>query len=110
MQRHFNQKLKKEEESIPDASAPNRTITCQERERGTVQSSIWTLKQLSPKQKWFVVVTRQDKEWGRALCLDEENYALVASVSDHENLEARLYAQIQARIREQLQARVRFER
>jgi len=110
VQRHFNQKLKKEEESIPDASAPNRTITCQERERGTVQSSIWTLKQLSPKQKWFVVVTRQDKEWGRALCLDEESYALVASVSDHENLEARLYAQIQARIREQLQARVRLER
>lgn len=110
VQRHFNQKLKKEEESIPDASAPNRTITCQERERGTVQSSIWTLKQLSPKQKWFVVVTRQDKEWGRAFCLDEESYALVVSVNDHENLEARLYAQIQARIREQVQARVRLER
>lgn len=108
VQRHFNQKLKKEEESIPDTSANNRTITSQDRERCTVQSSIWTLKKLSPKEKWFVVVTRQDKEWGRALCLDEENYALVVSVSDRENLEARLHAQIQARVREQVQARVRL--
>lgn len=108
VQRHFNQNLKKEEESISDTSASNRTITSQERERCTVQSSIWTLKQLSTKQKWFVVVTRQDKEWGRAICLDEESYALVVSVSDHENLEARLYAQIQARVRVQAQARVRL--
>jgi len=110
VQRHFNQNLKKEEDLIGDASASksNRTITSQERERGTVQSSIWTLKKLSPKQKWFVVVTRQDKEWGRAICLDEESYALVVSVSDRENLEARLYAQIQARVRVQAQARVRL--
>ncbi|WMJ07516.1 S8 family peptidase [Nitrosomonas sp. sh817] len=108
VQRHFNQALKKEEDSIGDAAASNRTITSQERERCTVQSSIWTLKQLSPKQKWFVVVTRQDKEWGRAICLDEENYALVVSVSDRENLEARLYAQIQARVRVQVQTRVRL--
>jgi hypothetical protein len=110
VQRHFNQDLKKKEESIGDtcATKANRTITSQERERGTVQSSIWTLKQLSPKQKWFVVVTRQDKEWGRSLCLEEEPYALVVSVSDQENLEAQLYAQIQARIREQVQARVRL--
>lgn len=108
VQRHFNQNLKKEEESISDASASNRTITSQERERCTVQSSIWTLKKLSPKQKWFVVVTRQDKEWGRAICLDEESYALVVAVSDRENLEARLYAQIQARVRVQAQARVRL--
>jgi hypothetical protein len=108
VQRHFNQALKKEEDSISDAAASNRSITSQERERCTVQSSIWTLKQLSPKQKWFVVVTRQDKEWGRAICLDEENYALVVSVSDRENLEARLHAQIQARVREQAQARVRL--
>ncbi len=108
VQRHFNQDLKKEEDSISDAAASNRTITSQERERCTVQSSIWTLKQLSQKQKWFVVVTRQDKEWGRAICLDEENYALVVSVSDRENLEARLYAQIQARVRVQVQARVRL--
>jgi hypothetical protein len=109
VQKHFNQKLKMVEDSIPDASATNRTVTSQERERGTVQSSIWTLKQLSPKQKWFVVVTRQDKEWGRPLCLDEERYALVVSISDRENLEARLYAQIQARVRQQIQARVRLE-
>ena len=108
VQRHFNQDLKKEEDSIGDAAASNRTITSQERERCTVQSSIWTLKQLSPKQKWFVVVTRQDKEWGRAICLDEENYALAVSVSDRENLEARLHAQIQARVREQARARVRL--
>lgn len=108
VQRHFNQDLKHVEDAIRDASPANRTITSQERERCTVQSSIWTLKQLSPRQKWFVVVTRQDKEWGRSLCLDEERYALVVSVSDQENLEAQLYAQIQARIREQVQARVRL--
>jgi hypothetical protein len=108
VQRHFNQDLKLSEDAIRDASPANRTITSQERERCTVQSSIWTLKQLSPKQKWFVVVTRQDKEWGRAQCLDEERYALVVSVSDQENLEAQLYAQIQVRIREQVQARVRL--
>jgi hypothetical protein len=108
VQRHFNQALKKEVETIADSRALNREITAQEREKGTVQSSIWTFKQLKPAGKWFIIVTRQDKDWGEALCNELENYALVATVSDRDNQEVQLYTQIQARIREQVRARVRL--
>ncbi len=109
VQRHFNQALKKDvEKTIPDASQANRKITSQEREKGTVQSSIWEFRQLSPDVKWFVVVTRQDKDWGTPLCKESEDYALVVTVSDRENQEVQLYAQIQARIREQAHVRARL--
>lgn len=109
VQRHFNQALKKDvKKTIPDASQTNRQITSQEREKGTVQSSIWTLRQLSPNDKWFVVVTRQDKDWGTLLCKESEEYALVVTASDRENQEIQLYAQIQARIREQARVRARL--
>ena len=108
VQRHFNQALKKDvEKTIPDVGQTNRTITAQEREKGTVQSSIWEFKQLSPKDKWFVVVTRQDKDWGTALCREVEDYALVVTVNDRENQEVQLYTQIQVRIREQIRSRIR---
>jgi hypothetical protein len=74
-----------------------------------VQSSIWTFRQLKPTGKWFVVVTRQDKDWGSSLCNELENYALVATVSDRDNQEVQLYTQIQMRIREQEQVRVRLD-
>lgn len=109
VQRHFNQALKKDvEKTIPDASPANREITSQEREKGTVQSSVWKFRQLSPKDKWFVVVTRQDKDWGTLLCKESEEYALVVTVSDRENQEVQLYTQIQARIREQARIRARL--
>jgi subtilisin family serine protease len=107
-QRHFKQELKKEVKTINDSSTSNRLITSTEREKCTVQSSIWEFKQLTPKDKWFVVVTRQDKDWGVPLCDEAENYALVVTLNDRENQESRLYTQIQARIREQAQARVRL--
>jgi len=108
VQRHFNQALKKDvEKTIPDVGQTNRTITAQEREKGTVQSSIWEFKQLSPKDKWFVVVTRQDKDWGTPLCREVEDYALVVTVNDRENQEVQLYTQIQVRIREQIRSRIR---
>ena len=107
VQRHFKQELKKEVDTIADASQANRKITSQEREKGTVQSSIWEFRQLSPNDKWFVVVTRQDKDWGALLCKESEDYALVVTVSDHENQEVQLYAQIQTRIREQARVRAR---
>jgi hypothetical protein len=108
VQRHFNQALKKDVgKTIPDASSANRQITSQEREKGTVQSSVWTYRQLSPNDKWFIVVTRQDKDWGTPLCKESEDYALVVTVSDRENQEVQLYTQIQARIREQARIRAR---
>jgi hypothetical protein len=109
VQRHFNQELKNETDTIPDSSSSNRNISSQDREKCTVQSSVWEFKQLKPGIKWYVVVTRQDKEWGSHLCGEIENYALVVSVNDRDNQEARLYTQIQARIREQIRARVRLE-
>ncbi len=109
VQRYFNQALKKDvEKTIPDASPGKRKITSQEREKGTVQSSVWEFRQLSTKNKWFVVVTRQDKDWGTLLCKEAEEYALVVTVSDRENQEAQLYIQVQARIREQARIRARL--
>lgn len=107
VQRHFNQTLKKDVDTISDSSTTNRQIGAVEREKCTVQSSIWQFKKLSPKHKWFVVVTRQDKEWGIPLCNEVEDYALIVTVSDRENLQAKLYTQIQARIREQVRVRIR---
>lgn len=108
VQQHFNQTLKKETKKISDSRAQDREITAQEREKGTVQSSIWLFKQLKPGEKWFIVVTRMDKEWGEELCAELEKYALVATVSDRDNQEVQLYTQIQMRIREQIRARVRL--
>lgn len=108
VQRHFNQTLKKDVDTISDSSTTNRQIGPTEREKCTVQSSIWQFRQLSPKHKWFVVVTRQDKDWGIPLCNEIEDYALIVTVSDRENQQAKLYTQIQARIREQVRERVRL--
>ncbi|HAT9718743.1 S8 family peptidase [Legionella pneumophila serogroup 1] len=105
---HFDREMQKEKDTLNDASTSNRTISAQQRDKGTVQSSYWELKQLNPSEKWFVVVIRQDREWGKPLCLEEEPYALVVTVMDKDNLEAQLYTQIQLRIREleRVQARI----
>jgi len=108
VQNHFNNATKKEFETIPDASSTNRKVTSTEREKGTIQSSIWTFRQLNPVNRYFVVVTRQDKDWGVSLCNSLENYGVVVTVSDRENAEPRLYTQIQERIREQVRARERI--
>lgn len=107
VQKHFNQDHKNNVETIPDSRAADRTITSQQREKGTLQSSVWKFKQLKPAEKWFVVVTRQDKEWGSAQCAELENYALVVTVSDRENQQAELYVQVQDRIRAQARIRAR---
>lgn len=106
IQQHFNNDTRDEAEARNDDSTPNRIITSQQRDKGTVQSSLWDLKQLKPSEKWFVVVTRQDRDWGSNLCLEEEPYALIVTVTDKDNLEAQLYTQIQVRIREQERARI----
>lgn len=80
----------------------------QYRSKGTVQCSTWTIKR--PRQRrLFVVVTRKDPAWGESLSLEEEPYALIIRLTDRENEEARLYAEIrtQLQVRERERARQR---
>ena len=100
IQRSFNQETKKETKTKNDASTTNRSINSQLRDKGTVQSSIWRLHRLKPSEKWFVVVTRNDRDWGASMCLEQEPYALVVTVTDKDNLRANLYSEIRQRIQE----------
>ncbi len=112
VQRHFNQQTQRETETRNDDATSNRDISAELRSKGTVQSSVWRKRQFSPNEKWFVVVTRQDKEWGSNFSSELEEYALVVTVTDRENEEAELYTKIsqhieqQAILRAQTQARV----
>lgn len=96
--KHFNHDTQATAESRNDDGVSNRSITSQTRDKGTVQASIWRFRKCRPTEKWFVVVTRQDREWGKAVALEQEPYALVVTVTDFENAEAELYTQIQAQI------------
>jgi subtilisin family serine protease len=107
VQKHFNKDTQNDNKKISDTSAQNRVVSSEMRSKGTVQSSVWELKQLSPKYKWFVVVTRQDQEWGKDLSREKEPFALVVTVTDHENEEAELYTQISQRIKEREKLRAR---
>jgi hypothetical protein len=107
VQRSFNKNTQDETETRNDDSTSNRDVTAQQRDRGTVQSSVWTFRSRKPGEKWFVVVTRQDRPWGKALCEDQERYALVVTATDRDNEEARLYTQIQQRIQERDRTRLR---
>jgi subtilisin family serine protease len=107
IQIHFNQKTKKLVKRISDSASPNREVSFEIRSKGTVQSSIWNLKQLSPSYKWFIVVTRRDTDWGESISLEQESYALVVTVTDKDNQEAQLYTEIKQRIQEQVQERER---
>jgi len=84
-------------------------VGARNRGAGTVQADHWTMRRMTSRQREriFVVVTRNDKSWGRELTLPEEPYALVVTLRDRENVEARLYTQIQAQLRARVQARVR---
>ena len=105
VQAFFNKDTQKEAESRQDDATGNRDISSQQRSRGTVQSSKWTFRQRNPKEKWFVVVTRQDRDWNHQDVLDKEPYALVVTVADRDNEQAQLYTEIQATLEIQLRAR-----
>lgn len=107
VQRHFNHETQGETDTRNDDATGNRDITAELRSKGTVQSSTWRMKQRNPNEKWFVVVTRQDRDWGEALSLEQEDYALVVTVTDRENEHAQLYTQISQLIELQIQARAR---
>lgn len=110
VQKHFHKELQKDKDKLSDtvSSKANRTISSELRSKGSVQCSKWSFKKLSPDFKWFVVVTRQDAAgWGGALSAELEEYALVVTVADRENEEARLYSQISQKIEQQVQARAK---
>lgn len=108
VQQYFNHDIQDGTDSRNDDATSNRSITAQQRDHGTLQSSSWTFKSRSPNEKWFVVVTRNDREWGASLNNQYESYALVVTATDRENAEANLYAEIEARIREQERSRARI--
>lgn len=106
VERHFDNETKAEYQTMSESSTSTRFVSSELREKGTVQCSVWTRKQLNPNKKWFVVVTRNDHDWGQELCDELENYALVVTITDRENANAQLYTQIQQQINLQLRGRV----
>nr|VFK62687.1 MAG: Subtilase family protein [Candidatus Kentron sp. TUN] len=82
------------------------------RSKGTVQADCWRFSQFNKSsklrnQKLFVVITRNDFPWGENLCATEEDYALVVSLRDWENEEARLYSQIKTQLDARLPLRIK---
>ena len=95
-------------QSISEATGAR--IGARNRGAGTVQADTWTLLRVSAQrraQRLFLVITRIDEGWGRALTLIEEPYALAVTLRERENAEAQLYAQIQAQLRVRLPTRIR---
>lgn len=107
VEKYFNHNTQASMESRNDDSPTNRTITSQTRDKCTVQLSTWKFRQCKPSERWYVVVTRQDREWGKAVALEQEPYAMVITVTDRENAEAELYTQISEKIQERNQVRER---
>ena len=107
VQRHFNHDTQDETETRNDDAIGNRDIGPELRQKSTVQSATWRMRQRNPDENWFVVITRQDTDWGRSMSLELEPYALVVTVTDRENEEAQLYSQISQRI--ELQQRVQVQ-
>lgn len=105
VQRYFNHEMQHETKTRNDDGTANRDISAELRGKGTVQSSTWRFRQLNLKDKWFVIVTRQDRDWGEALSLVQEGYALVVTVTDQENENAQLYTQISQQIKQQVRTR-----
>ena len=105
VQRSFNRKHQKEVDGMKEARATSRSLPGSIRSKGTCQSTTWGLKSLSPRYKWFVVVTRQDYDWGEPLLDEDESFALVVSLADREHEEPNLYAEVEMLL--QAKARVR---
>lgn len=105
VQKHFNKQ--EDVTSKGDTATSNREIGPQMRDRGTVQSDVWRLKQPKKGDKWFVVVLRNDYAWAKGQCKTEEPYALVVSAADRENEHAQLYTQISQQLQHKAQIRQR---
>jgi len=109
VEKHFNNNVDKEGiNSMGDSSIGNREYGASQRDRGTVQHSVWQRSQMNPNQKWFVAVTRNDYNWGESLCDKHEAYALVVTITDRENESAQLYTQIEQQLTAQARTRARI--
>ncbi len=107
--RMFNAATSREDyQSIPEIR--DARIGARSRKAGTVQADTWILRHIGAQrrsQKLFVVVTRIDESWARDLTLSEEPYALVVTLRDRQNADARLYTQIQIQLRTRVAVRLR---
>lgn len=82
--------------NIPEYSR-KRTVSSKLRDKGTLQSSTWELKQ--PKNSnFYIVVTRNDFPWGEKVSKTGEEYSLAIVLKDKEAKEARLYSKIKEKI------------
>jgi len=106
LQKHFDNGTKDLYKSKSDSAGNNRDVGSDLRSKGTVQSSTWQMKRRKPNEKWFIVVTRQDRIWAEGLSAEKENYALVITLTDRENADAQLYTHISQQIQQQSQTRV----
>lgn len=106
----FDNNNKKKVDSIGECDGTRRDITQDDRSRGTLQSSRWKFNKFQKSRKLFVVVTRQDQPWASDQVKEIENYALVISITDRENEEARLYQQISNKLqaKEQIKQRAKI--
>lgn len=79
------------------------------RKNGTLQVSRWAFKQAPARgDKVFVVVTRQDSAWSQdEHRAENEPYALVVVLTDRENANTQLYAEVRAALQARAQARAR---
>ena len=96
-------------QNIPELTA-NRSISNAARSRGTLQVATWDFVQENGtrgESPFVLVVTRNDRPWGAALCPDPEPYALSVVLSDNENPDADLYARIQNILRARARLRAR---
>lgn len=107
VQFYFNHETQEDADPKQDCSTSNRDIGPSVRDKGTVQSAVWRLRQLNKKEKWYVVVTRQDREWGMPISANTEDYALVVTATDRENEEPQLYTNISQRLVEKQRNRSR---
>jgi subtilisin family serine protease len=89
--------------------ATNRWLSHKDRKEGSLQVSRWTFKRaLSGQQKIFVVVTRQDSR-GAVADGKLEPYALTIVLTDRENANVQLYAQVKEEIQMKARSRVRVK-
>ena len=84
----------------------NRWISTDKRSNGTLQVSKWEFRRRVQRNNLFVVVSRQDPPWSSVSDLPE-SYAISVVLSDREQVDATLYAEIRAVL--QARARVRLQ-
>ncbi len=103
--RMFDKQTAEEDfDRIDEVSPSGRSLGPQARERGTVQSSTWTMRR--PQQgQYFVVVTRNDRGWAGSLQDAEEPYAICMVLRDRENVDARVYTRVQETLRQRVRVR-----